>query len=144
MMSCHLIPTWDEWNVNADDIMMMWFTLLANLVRSCLACALCMCMHGTHALNKNGVSKYPSGQACMQADSNLEKITTSHFQLLNAQNANENMPNMIHIVYLNENMMDCNENVGWGKQEPLIHSYIFWITRKGEKVAKTSFYIVFM
>ena len=36
-----------------------------------------------HALCRNSTSKYPSGLACMQADSNLEKITTSHFQVLN-------------------------------------------------------------
>ena len=53
------------------------------------------------------------------------------------------MPNMIPIVYLNENLMDCNvENLAWGKQEPLIPSYMFWYTTKGEKVAKTSFYIM--
>ena len=27
MMSCQIIPMWHGWNVNADDIMMMWFTL---------------------------------------------------------------------------------------------------------------------
>ena len=80
----------------------------------------------------------------MQADLNLEKLTASHFQALNAQNPNENMPNMIPIASLNENLMDCNENLAWGKQEPLIHSYIFWYTTKGEKVVKTSFYIIFM
>ena len=31
-------------------------------------------------------------------------------------------------------------NLAWGKQEPLIHSYMFWYTTKGEKVATTSFY----
>ena len=25
MMSCHIIPTWHEWNENADDIMMVRF-----------------------------------------------------------------------------------------------------------------------
>ena len=30
MMSCHIIPTWHEWNMNADDTMMMWFALYAN------------------------------------------------------------------------------------------------------------------
>ena len=30
MMSCHIIPTWHEWNVNADDIMMTWFALYVN------------------------------------------------------------------------------------------------------------------
>ena len=83
---------WYEWNANADDVMMMWFTLFVNLVTSHLACVMCAHMHDTCALNKYGASKYLSGLACMQADSNLEKITTSHFQVLNAQNANENMP----------------------------------------------------
>ena len=54
------------------------------------------------------------------------------------------MPNMIPITYLNENFMDCNENLAWGKQEPLIHPYMFWYKTEGEKVAKTSFYILFM
>ena len=30
MMSCHVIPTWPEWNLNPDDIMMMWLTLYVN------------------------------------------------------------------------------------------------------------------
>ena len=74
-----------------------------------------MHVHGAHALYKYGTSKYPSGLACMQADSNLWKITASHFWVLNAQNANENMPNMIPIVYVNENLMYCNENLAWGR-----------------------------
>ena len=80
----------------------------------------------------------------MQADLNQDKITASHFQVLNAQNANENMPNMIPIGYLNKNLMDCNVNLAWGKQEPLVQPYMFLYTTKGEKVAKTSFYIYFM
>ena len=52
----------------------------------------------------------------MQANLNLGKITTSHFQVLNG---NRNMPNMIPIAYLNENFTDCNENLAGGKQEPL-------------------------
>ena len=44
-----------------------------------------VCMHGAHALNEYGVPKYPSGLACMQADSNLGKITASLFWVLNAQ-----------------------------------------------------------
>ena len=68
-----------------------------------------MCMvHGACALYKYGEPNYPIGLACTQADPNLEKITTSHFQVLNAQNANDNMPNMIPIAYL-------NENLAWGK-----------------------------
>ena len=34
MTSCHLIPTWHEWNVNAGDVMVMLFTSYANLVMS--------------------------------------------------------------------------------------------------------------
>ena len=60
---------------------------------------------------------------------NLGKLTASHFQVLNTQNANKNLPNMFLIVYLNENF---------------IHPYVFWYTTKGEKVAKTSFYFSFM
>ena len=49
MMSCQFIPTWHEWNVNADDIMMAWFTLYVNPndVTSGMcdmhACAWCTC-----------------------------------------------------------------------------------------------------
>ena len=74
---------WHEWNANADDIIVMWFTLFANLAMSCLACMSHMHMHGAHALNKCGASKYPSDLACMQANLNLGKITASHFLELN-------------------------------------------------------------
>ena len=37
MMSCHLIAMCHKWNMNADDIMMMWFALCVILVMSCLA-----------------------------------------------------------------------------------------------------------
>ena len=129
--------------MNSNDVMMMWFTCKANLVTSHWACATCVHVHGTYDLNKYGASKHPSGLAYMQADSNLAKITASHFQVVNTQNANENMGNMIPIAYLNENFIDCNENVAWGKQEP-IHPYMFWYTMKGVKVVKTSFYMLFM
>ena len=99
---------WHKWNKNADDIMMMWFTLYMSLVMTHLACVTSACMHRAHALYKYGVSKYLSGLACTQADSNLERITTTHFWVLNAPNANKNMPNMIPIAYLNKNFMDCN------------------------------------
>ena len=115
MTSCHLIPTCHKWNAKTTDIMMMWFTLFVNPVTSCLACAVCTCVHGACAPNKYGASKYMSGLACMQAELNLGKITTSHFWVINTQNANKNMPNMIPIAYLNENFMDCNENLAWGK-----------------------------
>ena len=88
--------------------------------------------------------KYLNGLTGMPADSNLRRLTTSHFQVLITQNANENMPNMFLIVYLNENMRYCNENLATGKQEPLIHPYMFWYTTKGEKVVKTSFYFIYL
>ena len=103
-----------------------------------------MHMHGACALNKYGMSKYLSGLPCMQADSNSGKITASHSWVLNTKNANKNMPNMIPIAYLNENFMDYNENLAWGKQVPLIHSYMFWYTTKGGKAVKASFYMLFM
>ena len=43
------------------------------------------------------------------------KITTSHFQVVNTQNANGNIKNMILIASLNENFTDCIENLEWGK-----------------------------
>ena len=52
MTSCHLISTWNEWNVNAGDVMVTWFASYANLVTSQCACALHV--HGTHAITKIG------------------------------------------------------------------------------------------
>ena len=98
-------------------------------------------MYGTHSIIKMGVSKYLNSLMGMPADLNLGKLTTSHFNTLITQNANENMTNMFLIVYLNENLRYCNENLAWGKQEPLVHPYVFWFTRKGEKVVKTHFTI---
>ena len=144
MTSCLLILIWHEWNVNAGDIMVMWFTLFANLVISCLACVSQVNVHGAYALNKNDTPKYPSGLAFTQADLNLGKLTASHFWVLNTQNANENMPNMFPIAYLNENLWYCNENLAWGNQELLVQSYTVWHTTKGENAAKTSFYFVYM
>ena len=47
---------------------------------------------------------------------------------------------MFSIVYLNENLRYCNENLAWGKQEPLIHPYMLCYATEGEKAPKTSFY----
>ena len=110
MTSCHLIPTWHEWNVDAGDVMMTWFTHDANLVTSRWACASRAHVHGAHAIIKMGVSKYSNGLTGMPADSNLGKITATHFKVLITQNVNENMPDMFPIVYLNENLRYCNEN----------------------------------
>ena len=119
--------------------MVMWFALFANLVVSHLACTLHASMHGAHALIKYDTSKYLSGLACKQANSKLGKITASHFQVLNTQNANENMLNMFLIAYLNENLRYCNENSAWGKQEPFVHPYVFWYTTKVRKWQKLPF-----
>ena len=67
-------------------------------------------MHGAHAIIKMGASKYLNGLTGMPADSNLGKLTAPHFKALITQNANENMPNMFPIVYLDENLRYCNEN----------------------------------
>ena len=70
----------------------------------------CAHVQGAHAIIEMGSSRYSNGLAGMPADSNLMKLTTSHFNALNTQNANENMPNMFPLVYLNENLRYCNEN----------------------------------
>ena len=108
------------------------------------ACESLTHMHGAHAIIKMGAPKYSIDLTGMPANSNLRKLTASHFNVLSTQNANENMPNMFPIVYLNENLRYCNENLAWGKREPLVHPYMFWFTTKGEKVVKNSFYFVFL
>ena len=110
MTSCHLIPTWHEWNANAGDVMVMWFAHDVSLVMSCWACASRAHMHGAHAIIKMGASKYSNGLMGTPADLNLGKLTTSHFKAPITQNSNENMPDMFSIVYLNENLRYCNEN----------------------------------
>ena len=60
---------------------------MQTLVTSHQACMTCVCIYGTHALSKIGVSKYLGGLACTQADLNLAIITASHFQVLITQNA---------------------------------------------------------
>ena len=119
MTSFHLIPMWHEWNANATVIMVTWFTLYANRVTSHLACAMHTCMHGPCPLCKTSASKYLSGLVCMQANTNLAKITTSHFWVLNTQNANRNMPNRILIAYHHKNFTNCNENLAWVNKNPL-------------------------
>ena len=51
------------------------------LVMSCWACVTCAHMYDAHALCKTSASKYLSGLACMQADPNLAKITTSRYRV---------------------------------------------------------------
>ena len=95
--------------------MVTWLASYANLVMSQWACVSCMCMHGACAVMKMDTLKYLNGLMHTPADSHLRKLTTSHSQVLITQNANENMPNMFLIVYLNENLGYCNENLAWGK-----------------------------
>ena len=90
--------------------MVMWFASYANLVTSQWACVSCTHMHGACATIKMGASKYLNGLTGTPANLNLGKLTASHFNALNTQNANENMPNMFPILYLNENLRYCNEN----------------------------------
>ena len=110
MMPCHLIPTWHEWNMNAGDVMVTWFASYANLVTSHWACVSRVRVYGACAIIKMGASNYLNGLTGSPADSNLGKMTASHFKVLITQNANENMPDMFPIVYLNENLRYCNEN----------------------------------
>ena len=91
-------------------MLVTWFTSYANLVTSQWACMLLACMHGACALNKMGAVEYLNGLMGTPADSNLRKLTTSHFWVIITQKANENMPNMFPIVYLNENLRHWNEN----------------------------------
>ena len=86
-----------------------------------------------------GASKYLNSLMGTPADSNLTKLSASHFKALITQNANKNMPDMFPILYLNENLRYCIENLAWGKQEPLIHPYMFWYSTRGEKVVQTHF-----
>ena len=69
----------------------------------------------------------------MPSNSNIKKLTASHFQVLINPNANENMPNMFLIMDLNEKLRYCNENLAWGKQEPPVHPYIFGTQQKVRK-----------
>ena len=139
MTSCHLIPTWHKWNANAGDIIVIWFASYANLVMPCWACTLHVHIHCAHAIVKNGAPKYLSSLVVMQADLNLGKLTASHSQELNTQNANKNIPDMFPIAYLNENLRYCNENSSWGKQEPLVHPYVFCTQQKVRKQQKLHF-----
>ena len=72
--------------------------------------AMHMCMHGAHAVIRMGTSKYLNGMTGTPADTNLTKLTASHFKALITQNANENMSSMFPIVYLNENLRYFDKN----------------------------------
>ena len=86
----------------------------------------CTCMHGAHSIFKMGVIKYLNGLTGIPTNSNLRKLTASHYNALITQMQMRTCQNMFLIVYLNENLRYCNENLPWSKQEPLIHPYMFW------------------
>ena len=88
------------------------------------------CMHGACAISKMGKPTYLNGLTGMQADANLRKLTASHSNALNTQNANENMPNMFPITYLNENLRYCNENLPWVSKNPLFIPTCFGTQQK--------------
>ena len=46
---------------------------------------------------------------------------------------------MFLIVYLNENLRYCNENLAWAKQEPLIHPMCFGTQQKVRRQQKPHF-----
>ena len=101
-------------------------------MQTLVTCSTCTCRHGACAPSIIGASKYSTDLACVQADQNLAKITASHFGVLITQNANESMPNMIPIEYLNENFMYFNENSeGGGVNEKM--------QTKGQRVVKLHF-----
>ena len=103
MTSCHLIRMWHAWNTNANDIMMTWFTIFANLVRHHIwhVHHVCACMHGTCALDILPCLVCLSGLACTQANSDLENALGTKYQM--------------HAKHVNENLMDCNENLVWDR-----------------------------
>ena len=55
----------------------------------------------------------------MQAERYLSKITTSHFNTLNMDFANQNVLKRILITMLNENKAACNENFRICAEEPI-------------------------
>ena len=66
---------WHEWNMNANDVMMM---RLASYVNPSDVVLSTHDMHAhacAHCLSKIGTSKYSSGLACMQSDPNSAKLT---------------------------------------------------------------------
>ena len=118
-----LIPIWHKWNVNSTMSCTYGLHQMQTLVMSCQACAACVHVHGTCSLHISGV---PIWSLYMEAKPTLDKISTSHYQVLNTQFANDIMPKRILIAQLNKNIPDCNENLGVGKQEPLLHPDTFW------------------
>ena len=71
---------WHEWNVNAGDIMVMWFASYVNLVMSHWACMSRVHMHGTHAIIKMGTSKYSNSLTGTPANLNLMKLLPHIFK----------------------------------------------------------------
>ena len=76
-------------------------------------------MHGNHSLSNSGMPKRLTWLACMQAELTLGKLTPSHFQAQITPNANGNMHERILVTQLNENLPNCNENLGMWLNENL-------------------------
>ena len=53
----------NEWNANANDVMMTWFALFVNLAMSHLACT-CMCMAHVLYINMAHLSIQVAWHAC--------------------------------------------------------------------------------
>ena len=81
----------------------------------------------------------PNSCGCIQANLNFEKIVVSHCWVLNAQNSKKNMPNMIPIMYLNDNLMDYNENWHGVNENPSFTPMCFGTQQKVRKQSKTHF-----
>ena len=123
--------------MNTGDIMVMWLhhvQVMSNWAYTSLAH-----VHGTCAIIKMGVLKYSNGLRGMPADLNLRKVTASHFNVLITQNTNKNMPNMFHIVYLNENLRYCNENEHGVNKNPSFIPTCFDTQQKVRKRRNTHF-----
>ena len=101
--------------MNAGEVMVTWFASYVNLATSQWACTSCASIHGTHHMIKMGAINYLNSLMGMPADSNFRKLTASELNVLITQNANENVPNIFLILYLNENLRYCNEDLAWGK-----------------------------
>ena len=85
--------------------------VIAHAMTSCTQCAMHTCRHaGCHpydyVVHQNLLTDLPF----TPAESYISKLTTSHFNTLKTQIANQNMLVMLLIAMQDENKADCNEN----------------------------------
>ena len=124
---------WCSCNANTNDVMpphSYVYQWDMNVSWCCGSLYVQACRHGPHALTIYGIPKYLSGLVCMQANLNLGNLTSSHFHVLNTQISNRNMPNMFPIVYLNENLRYCNENLDGVTKNPSFNPTQFGAQQK--------------